>query len=154
MTDDFIKDALKDKKPPSNDTLRIQLVNQSFIQGVRNSRDFRRFVWFLIGESGLVGQPFTGHRETTDFNCGNRNTGILLFQMIDQFCPDYFSIMMKEAKEDSTYDHGNNPSNTGSSSPSGGGNTGSSGPDNPYASGRAVNPSDSIAVINTPGSSV
>ena len=137
---DFINEALKDKKPPANDEIRIQLVNQSFIQLVRNSRDFRRFVWFLIGESGLVGQPFTGHRETTDFNCGNRNTGILLFQMIDQFCPDYFSIMMKEAKEDFSYDHGRN--NTSSTIDDGGSTN-----DNPYASKPAINPDDSIAVI-------
>lgn len=133
MTKDYINDAMKEQVKKQED-IRIQLVNQSFIMLMRNSRDFRRFVWFMIGESGLVGQPFTGHRETTDFNCGNRNTGILLFQLIDQFCPEYFSIMMKEAKEDSAYDHGQQPDPTGNST---GGN--------PYD----ANPSDadSIAVI-------
>lgn len=146
MTDDLVNDMMADKKPDTNDEIRIQLRNQSFIQLMR-TRDGRRFVWWQLEISGFTGQPFTGQRETTDFNCGNRNMGIWLFSMIDQFCPDYFSIMMKESKEDYN-DHGRNTSSSQSGSGSTSSATGSG------SSGGGVNASDSIAVINNPSGSV
>jgi hypothetical protein len=105
-------DIFEEKKEDTSIALRMELFNQSFIN-LMKTRDGRRFVWGLLAQTGFTGQPFTGQRETTDFNCGNRNTGIWVFALIDQFCPDTFSLMMREAREDLKHDHGNTSSSSG-----------------------------------------
>ena len=93
----------------SQDEIRLELFNQSFIQ-LMKTRDGRRFVWGMLEKTGFTGQTFTGQRETSDFNQGKRDTGIMLFSLVDEFCPETFSLMMREAKEDREYDHGKHTS--------------------------------------------
>lgn len=99
-------DIIEEPKTTSpEEEARLEQFNQSFIN-LMKTRDGRRFVWGMLERTGFTGQSFTGDRATTDFNCGQRNVGITLFAMIDQFCPDTFSLMMREAREDRDYDHG------------------------------------------------
>lgn len=71
------------------------------------SRNGRRLVRMIFDQVGLMRQPFTGERNTTDFNCGQKNTGYWLYDLIDQHCPLEYLTMLKEAKEDYNNDRRN-----------------------------------------------
>lgn len=67
---------------------------------VMKSRNGRRLVYSIFNQVGLMRQPFTAERNSTDFNCGKKDVGYWLFDLIDQHCPLDYLTMMKEAKED------------------------------------------------------
>ena len=95
-----------------------------------STRNGRRLVCWMFDQIGLMRQPFTGERGLTDFNCGQKNTGYWLFDLIDRHCPQHYLTMLKEAKEDYEYDRQHNPDHnsdinpvtSGSASSSSGGN--------------------------------
>jgi hypothetical protein len=58
----------------------------------------RRFMWRLLGTTGLFRTTFTGDALTGAFKEGQRNVGIALQDEVVQQCPRGFIEMQKEAR--------------------------------------------------------
>lgn len=61
-----------------------------------------RFVWRLLGMTGVFRNPFTGNSETF-FRCGEMNIGQKLLGQIHELCPDKYAQMvnaMRKAKHE------------------------------------------------------
>lgn len=58
----------------------------------------RRFMWALLGKTGMFRTSFTGNSETF-FREGARNIGLMMMDMINEACPEQYTVMVNEAKE-------------------------------------------------------
>jgi hypothetical protein len=57
----------------------------------------RRFMWRLLGFSGLYRNPFVaGDSGQRDFNCGMQNVGQHMLHEIHALCPENYELMVKE----------------------------------------------------------
>ena len=68
-------------------------------KAVMNTRDGRRTIWWLLEQCGVFRSSFTG-TESTFFNEGQRNVGLILIADINAICPEQYLVMLTEAKED------------------------------------------------------
>ncbi|HLT01104.1 MAG TPA: hypothetical protein VK001_02955 [Geminicoccaceae bacterium] len=68
------------------------------LREVLSTEGGRRFVWRLLGDSGIFRTSFTGNSETF-FREGERNVGLKVFNAIHQVCPDLYLVMQREAAE-------------------------------------------------------
>lgn len=57
----------------------------------------RRFMWRYLGLAGIGRISFTGNRNSTDFNEGQRSIGLNLQADIDQAHPEAYFQMRQEA---------------------------------------------------------
>lgn len=68
------------------------------LQWVLSDERGRRFIWRLLDEAGVYRQPFVGDRNHTDFNCGRKDYGLKVLDMILTRAPIVYAIMLKEMK--------------------------------------------------------
>ncbi|BCS54773.1 hypothetical protein [Geobacter sp. SVR] len=70
------------------------------MKAVMSTPEGRRFIWRQLGEAGVFRPSFVaGSPDTTSFNEGSRNCGLLLLAEIMSEAPENFLIMQKEAIE-------------------------------------------------------
>lgn len=74
-----------------------QLAEDEDFRSVMSSVEGRRFMWWLLGKTGLYETSFTGN-STTFFNEGKRNIGLLLINRINDVCPEQYANMVRDAK--------------------------------------------------------
>lgn len=60
----------------------------------------RRFMWWLLGNTGLFSNPFRDGSEWAGFHSGKQNVGQQLLAEIHGLCPERYVDMVKEHKED------------------------------------------------------
>lgn len=77
-----------------------QLRAESDFKFIMGSKQGRRFMWRLLGITRLHSTPFAVQRETTDFNCGMQNVGLILQAEMHAKCPERYFEMVKEQQED------------------------------------------------------
>lgn len=58
----------------------------------------RRFMWRLLGITGLYRSSFTGN-SSTFFNEGQRNIGLMLIAEVNDLTPDSYAIMLEEQRK-------------------------------------------------------
>lgn len=59
----------------------------------------RRFIWELLGSTGVNRNPFAVDAASTAFRCGELNVGQRLTARIHAICPDTYFVMVKEQQE-------------------------------------------------------
>lgn len=64
----------------------------------------RRFVWRLLGKTGLYRSSFTGNSETF-FREGERNIGLWVMSEIDALCPESYALMVRENQQQPVLEH-------------------------------------------------
>lgn len=72
--------------------------DQEDIKWLMSSQGGRRIMWGLLGRAGVFRSSFTGN-STTFFNEGQRNLGLIYLNLINEFCPDQYVTMAREAAE-------------------------------------------------------
>lgn len=81
---------------------------QASIQRAQEVEDFkhvvgsvegRRFLWRLLEKTGVYRSSFTGSSETF-FREGQRNVGLFLIGEIHEICPEVYTTMLKEQRND------------------------------------------------------
>lgn len=70
----------------------------------------RRFVWDLLGTTGMFRNAFTGDSRTF-FRCGEQNIGQQLMARIHELCPERYNEMVKEQQRDDGRSERNRASN-------------------------------------------
>jgi hypothetical protein len=60
-----------------------------------SDRRGRRFMWRLLGMTGLYRSSFTGN-SATFFNEGQRNIGLMLIAEVNELTPDSYANMLEE----------------------------------------------------------
>lgn len=68
------------------------------VKWLMSTPEGRRVAWHLLSMAGLFRTSFTGDSNTTCFNEGQRNLGLMLQSDILQVCPEKYLLAMKEAK--------------------------------------------------------
>src|SRR5260221_6398807 len=63
------------------------------------SREFRAFIWRLLGEAQVF-QPIMTGNSYTFMNEGKRQIGLWVLEQINRLCPDLYVAMTKEARKD------------------------------------------------------
>jgi len=77
---------------------RAEAKRQTAFTAVMATAEGRRWIWWLLERCGVFRTSFTGD-ETTYFNEGTRNVGLMVIADINALCPEQFPTMMTEAKE-------------------------------------------------------
>lgn len=72
-----------------------QMQRDEDLRFVMSTNSGRRFVWDLLGETGLYQTSFTGNSETF-FKEGKRQIGLLLLARITALAPEEYMAMIKE----------------------------------------------------------
>lgn len=67
------------------------------IKKVLSTPEGRRFIWRLMGESGVFRSSFTGPAERTYFNEGQRDIGLLILKEVNNAKPSAFAQMQNES---------------------------------------------------------
>ena len=65
--------------------------------GIMSTESGRRFVWRMLTACHIYESSFTGNN-TTFFNEGERNIGLMLMADINSHCPEMYIKMLQEAK--------------------------------------------------------
>lgn len=63
----------------------------------------RRVMYRLLERTGVFRSSFTGNSETF-FLEGQRNVGLMLMAQIHEACPEQYTAMLKEQKDDAGHD--------------------------------------------------
>ncbi len=58
----------------------------------------RSFMWGLLSKAGVFRTSFTGNSETF-FREGQRNIGLMMMDLINEACPEQYTVMVNEAKD-------------------------------------------------------
>lgn len=95
MSDEITKDHLKDKWA-EQDRLEIEEEYRSLLSSPRG----RKFLYYLLGLTNFMRNPFTGNALTTSFNCGEMNVGQHLMADITSVDPIGWSRMQQEANDE------------------------------------------------------
>jgi hypothetical protein len=77
---------------------RAEAKRHTAFKSVMATAEGRRWIWWLLDRCGVFRTSFTGD-ETTYFNEGTRNVGLMVIADINALCPEYFATMMTEAKD-------------------------------------------------------
>ena len=74
----------------------IQLQEADDIKHVMSTEQGRRFVHGILERSGIYRCSFNGQSNTTIFNEGGRNQGLMLLSKVTQHAPGSYQLMLKE----------------------------------------------------------
>lgn len=66
------------------------------LQAIMGDAAGRRFMWRLLGQTGVYRSSFTGEPHGTIFREGERNVGLRLLAIINRHCADEYAEMQKE----------------------------------------------------------
>lgn len=93
---DFEKAILGDEteEQPTFDHLKDSL------KTVASTRQGRRFLYALLGQTGFKQSGFNLDPYAHAFNAGQRNVGLWLEGLLSQYCPETEALLIREAKED------------------------------------------------------
>lgn len=81
----------------SEEAKRFQLqLDDDAIQWLMSDKRGRRYMWRLLGITGVYRNPFTTQREVTDFNCGKQLIGQTMMGDIHRLCPEQYNRMVQE----------------------------------------------------------
>ena len=69
------------------------------VKWLMKSRQGRRIVWRLLDKTGVFKTSFTGNSETF-FREGQRNIGLMWLAQVNELCPEQYSEMIKEQRDD------------------------------------------------------
>lgn len=99
---DFEKEVLYDQgdieRAESQKLRDLEILRD--VTWVMSTRQGRRFVYNLLGNSGINGLSFNANDpHITSFNDGNRNQGIWLQSLVLERCFEEYVLMLREAKE-------------------------------------------------------
>ncbi len=101
MWDDYNPfDLRSQEEEEEKQKLKKKLVNkaeQEAFVWLMNDKRGRRFIWKLLERTGVFTSSFTGN-STTFFNEGQRNVGLFLMALINDYAPDQYIVAMKERK--------------------------------------------------------
>lgn len=75
-----------------------QLQSEADFKWFMSDERGRRFMWGLLGSTGVFRNAFTGGNETF-FRCGEQNIGHQLLARIHELCPERYHAMVKEQKD-------------------------------------------------------
>lgn len=81
-------------------TRQQRLREESDFKFIMGSKQGRRYVWRLLGMTGLFRNPFAGEPGATAFRCGEQNIGQQVIAEIHGLCPERYIDMLKEAQQD------------------------------------------------------
>lgn len=81
-------------------TRQQRLREESDFKFIMGSKQGRRFMWRLLGITGLFRNPFAGDEGATAFRCGEANIGQQLLAEIHGLCPERYVEMLKEQQRD------------------------------------------------------
>lgn len=70
------------------------------VMKVMESPEGRRFVYKMIQRAGVFRSSFNGQSNTTIFNEGNRNQGLMLLADVTKYAPGSYDLMMKENRDE------------------------------------------------------
>ena len=98
MTDELdIQVPLKAQQKRTKNKEAVALDNDAMVL-VMSSKEGRRTVWRILKTTGFFLTSFTGNSETF-FMEGKRYIGKLLYDELNDLCPDLFNQMMSENRE-------------------------------------------------------
>ena len=69
------------------------------LTAVMATAEGRRYLWWLLDSCGVFRTSFTGDNSTF-FNEGMRNVGLMLLGDVNAACPEQYLVMVTEAKGD------------------------------------------------------
>ncbi len=69
------------------------------LKTVMATAEGRRYLWWLLDRCGVFRTSFTGDNSTF-FNEGMRNVGLMVLGDVNAACPEQYLVMINEAKED------------------------------------------------------
>jgi len=93
--------AERESQAAAEKATKAQLAAQTEIDDLlwlMSDKRGRRYMWRLLGESGVFHVTHTGEALSSAFNEGRRSRGLDVLKEITQHCPDRFSEMQKEAR--------------------------------------------------------
>lgn len=70
------------------------------LRWVMGNKQGRRFMWRLLSRAGVYQSSFNTNSATMAFNEGNRNSGLQQMNDIMGICPEKYTIMLAEQKEE------------------------------------------------------
>lgn len=79
---------------------RLRDLEIADVRRIMNKRDGRRFMWRLLGMAGVFEVPDPGSAEVVNFVNGRRLMGTTLMREVFEACPEQFSQMQQEARQD------------------------------------------------------
>jgi len=100
---DRLREIIQEDQP-ERDPLLVEFERQSIILQMSH-RNGRRFVWMIMNESAPTRNPMGIEDRWTNFNVGKQDIGRWLLFLIHEYCPDMYTLMIKESKEDEDHDH-------------------------------------------------
>lgn len=74
--------------------------SQSDLRHVMNSKEGRRFIWRLLGETGIYRQSFSSDPLLMARNEGERNIGLKLLAELMEACPKRYLDAQNESMKD------------------------------------------------------
>lgn len=69
------------------------------LQWLMSDKRGRRYVWRMLGVTGVFRNPFSMQREATDFNCGKQVIGQTMLADIHRLCPESYNKMVMENRK-------------------------------------------------------
>lgn len=98
-------------KHQQDDKARLNLQSElDDIKWLMGSRRGRRIVWRLLERTGIFRSSFTGNSETF-FREGMRNVGLMLMAQINEVCPEQYTTMVQEQRENANRNASDNGPN-------------------------------------------
>lgn len=98
--------------PDKRDEMAL-LIERDMIRSQMSNAKGRRFVWAILSQSAPMMNPVGPTDSWTNFNIGKQDIGRWLYTLIECHCPEYYPLMVEEAKEDSNHDNRNTESKPG-----------------------------------------
>lgn len=95
-------DAKQVKRAGTTEKLRRQRELED-LRFIMDHPQGRRHVWLQLTRCKIFETSFTGNN-TTFFNEGQRNIGLMLLADINEVCPEAYLVMLKEAKQQDEVD--------------------------------------------------
>lgn len=80
------------------------------LKWLMSNRRGRRIVWRLLERTGIFRSSFTGNSETF-FREGMRNVGLMLMAQINEVCPEQYTLMVQEQRENANRNASGNGTN-------------------------------------------
>lgn len=92
------------EQPDKRDELAL-LIERDMIRSQMSTSKGRRFVSAILSQSAPKMNPMGPTDSWTHFNIGKQDMGRWVLTLIENHCPDYYQLMVEEAKEDSNHDN-------------------------------------------------
>ena len=86
---------------------RQRIIFDEVIRGVMAVKEFRQWIYHIIQETDMFGDPHViGDTNSTFINIGRSNMGKFLWQELENAAPEFCMTMLKEAKKNAKQQEG------------------------------------------------